>query len=170
VSIMRELENLLKEIAEAQQPAAQRPVPPRPQPARQPQGRPAAAPQPQRTRPQRPAQAAADVLDAEIVDAAPVRRRAEVTKHVERHLDTSDITAGTTRLGAEVGLADEKVEAHLHEKFDHKLSRMDDPDDKVGAEAGAAFAARIAEMFRSPQSIQQAFILNEILNRPELRW
>ncbi len=170
MSIMRELENLLKEIAEAQQPAAQRPAP-RPQPPpQQPRPQSARGQQSQRPRPQRPAQSAGQVLDAEVVDAAPVRRRAEVQKHVERHLDTSDITAGATRLGAEVGQADEKVEAHLREKFDHQLSRMDDPDDKAGAEAGAAFAARIAEMFRSPQSIQQAFILNEILTRPEQRW
>ena len=80
------------------------------------------------------------------------------------------MTASATRLGAEVGQADEKVEAHLHQKFDHQLSRIDDPDDEVGAAAGAAFATRIAELFRNPQSIQQAFILNEILNRPEQRW
>lgn len=161
MSIMRELENLLREIAEAQQPAAQRPAPPRP----------AQAPPAQRPRPQRPASRdAADVLDAEVVDATPIRRRADVAKHVDKHLDTSDLTAGAARLGAEVGQADEKVAAHLHDKFDHQVSRIDDPDDEVGAAAGAAFATRITEMFRNPQSIQQAFILNEILNRPDLRW
>jgi hypothetical protein len=169
---MRELENLLREIAEAQQPAAQRPAPPRPPQAQPAQPKPA-PPQPaQRPSSQRPgaARGPAEVLDAEVVDAAPVRRRAAVAKQVERHLDTSDVTAGAMRLGAEVGLADEKVEAHLREKFDHQLSRIDDPDDEVGAAAGAAFATRIAEMFRNPQSIQQAFILNEILNPPESRW
>jgi hypothetical protein len=112
----------------------------------------------------------AEVLDAEIVDAAPVRRRAAVAKHVATHLDTSDVTARAAQLGAEVGLADEKVEARLHQRFDHDVSRISDPEDKAGAAAGAAFAARIAELFRSPQSIQQAFILNEIINRPEQRW
>ena len=167
MSIMRELENLLREIAEAQQPAAPRPAPPRP-----PQAQPAQPKPAQRPSPQRPgaARRPAEVLDAEVVDAAPVSRRAAVAKHVEKHLDTSDLTAGATRLGAEVGQADEKVEAHLHQKFDHQLSRIDDPDDEVGAAAGAAFATRIAEMFRNPQSIQQAFILNEILNPPESRW
>lgn len=168
MSIMRELENLLREIAEQQQPAAQRPAPPRPPQAPPVQPRPAG----QRPSPQRPAapRKPAEVLDAEVVDAAPVRRRAAVAQHVEKHLDTSDLTTSATRLGAEVGQADEKVEAHLHEKFDHQLSRIDDPDDEVGAAAGAAFATRITELFRNPQSIQQAFILNEILNRPELRW
>ena len=169
MSIMRELENLLREIAEQQQPAAQQPARPRPAPQPRPAG--------QRPRPQRPAASRpgapqpAEILDAEVVDAAPVSRRAALTnQQVEKHLDTSDITASATRLGAEVGQADEKVEAHLHEKFDHKLSRIDDPDDEVGAAAGAAFAARMAELFRNPQSIQQAFILNEILNRPDFRW
>jgi hypothetical protein len=172
---MRELENLLREIAEQQQPAAQRPAPPRP--PQQAQPKPAQRPSSQRPSPHRPSpqrpgasRVPAEVLDAEVVDAAPVSRRAAVAKHVEKHLDTSDLTASATRLGAKVGQADEKVEAHLREKFDHQLSRIDDPDDEVGAAAGAAFATRIAEMFRNPQSIQQAFILNEILNRPELRW
>ena len=177
MSIMRELEKLLREIAEQQQPAAQRPAPPRP-----PQARPAppqlARSQPgpsqpaQRRGPQRPgaSRVPAEVLDAEVVDATPVSRREAVAKHVAKHLDTRDLTAGATRLGAEVGQADEKVEAHLHAKFDHQLSRIDDPNDEVGAAAGTAFATRIAEMFRNPQAIQQAFILNEILNPPELRW
>jgi hypothetical protein len=177
VSIMRELENLLREIAEAQQPAAQRPAPPRP-PQAQPAPPKPAQPKPTPPKPaQRPssqwpgaARGSAEVLDAEVVDAAPARRHAAAAKQVERRLDTSDVTAGAMRLGAEVGLADEKVEAHLREKFDHQLSRIDDPDDEVGAAAGAAFATRIAEMFRNPQSIQQAFILNEILNPPESRW
>jgi hypothetical protein len=161
---MRELENLLREIAQQQQPAR-----PRPAPQQAPQPRPAG----QGARPQRPASGQpAEVLDAEIVDATPVRRRAAVAvaKHVGKHPDTSDITARATRPGAEAGQAGEKVEADLHEKFDHQLSRIDDPDDKVGAAAGAAFASRIAELFRNPQAIQQAFILNEILNRPEVRW
>jgi hypothetical protein len=165
---MRELENLLREIAEQQQPARPRPAPPRaPQP--QPAGQ---APRPQRPAPSRPgAGQPAEVLDAEIVDAAPVRRHAAaVAKQVEKHPDTSDVTARATRLGSDVVQAAEKLEARLHEKFDHQSSRMDDPDDKVGAAAGAAFAARIAELFRDPQGIQQAFILNEIINRPEVRW
>jgi hypothetical protein len=164
---MRELENLLREIAEQQQPAAQRPVPPRP-----PQPRPAQAQPAQRPSPQRPAapRGPAEVLDAEVVDAAPVRRRPTVAERVEKHLDNSSLTAGASRLGAEVAQAGEKIEAHSHEKFDHQKSQIDDPEDRVGAAAGAAFATRIADMFRNPQSIQQAFILNEILNPPDLRW
>ena len=170
MSIMRDLENLLREIAEQQQgqprPGPQRSAPPRPAPQRAPQPRPA----PQRPVASRSAPVDAEVLDAEIVDAAPVRRRAAVAQHVEKHLDTSDVTARAAQLGAEIGQADEKVEAHLRQKFDHDLSRISDPEDKAGAAAGAAFAARIVELFRSPQSIQQAFILNEIINRPEQRW
>ncbi|NLF68177.1 MAG: hypothetical protein GX575_03880 [Candidatus Anammoximicrobium sp.] len=155
MSILRDLENLLREIAEQQQ-GQPRPGPPRSAPQRPPVSR--------------PTPVDAEVLDAEIVDAEPVRRRAAVTQHVEKHLDTGDVTAHAAQLGAEVGLADEKVEAHLRQKFDHELGRMSDPEDEAGAAAGAAFAARIAELFRNPQSIQQAFILNEIINRPEQRW
>lgn len=175
MSIMQDLERLLREIAEQQQGQPRRPVPRRvpPQPAPQRPVQPRSAPprsSPAPPLPSRSAEEPEEVLDAEIVEAAPVRRRATVAKHVEKHLDTSDITGHVARLGAEVGQADEKVEAHLHQKFDHNLSRISDPEDKAGAAAGAAFAAQMAQLFRSPQSIQQAFILNEIINRPEHRW
>jgi hypothetical protein len=174
MSIMRDLENLLREIAEQQQGQprpAQRPAPPRQAPQRAPQPGPSRQrPAPQQPFASRAAPVDAEVLDAEIVDVAPVRRRDVVARQLEKNLDTSDVTAHIAKLGAEVGLADEKIEAHLHQKFDHDLGRISDPEDKAGAAAGAAFAAQIAQLFRSPQSIQQAFILNEIINRPEQRW
>lgn len=172
MSILKDLEKLLQEIAEQQQPGAGRP----PAPQRPPQARPA-PPKPAAVRPaaQRPAaREPVEVLDAEIVEATPVPRFTAMASQFDTRLDPSDVTANVSRLSDEVAQAEKRADAqagtHFHDKFDQQGSRMDDPDDKVGAAAGAAFATRIAEMFRNPQSIQQAFILNEILNRPETRW
>jgi hypothetical protein len=173
VSILKDLEKLLQEIAEQQQPpaagrppGAQRPLPPRPAPAPPPAARPGAF---------RPAAlASVEVLDAEIVEAEPVPRRTPLASQFDDKSDLNDVSSGSSRFDAELALADknadERAGTHFHDKFDQRASRMDDPDDKVGAAAGAAFATRIAEMFRNPQAIQQAFILTEILNRPEARW
>jgi hypothetical protein len=173
VSILTDLENLLREIAEQQQPGAGRPAAPQQRPPqRPPEARPA-APKPAtppiaRLRPGdlEPV----EVLDAEIVDAVAVRGRSAIGQRAEKRQDTSVVTVAASRRATEVGQGEEKDAAHFHDKFDQQSSRIDDPDDKVGAAAGAAFATRIAEMFRNPQSIQQAFILNEILNRPNFRW
>jgi hypothetical protein len=172
VSILKDLEKLLQEIAEQQQPgagrppAAQRPPAARAAPAPPPAARPGAF---------RPAAfESVEVLDAEIVEAEPVPRRTPLASQFDKKSDISDVGSGPSRFEAEMAQAeknaDERAGTHFHDKFDQQASRMDDPDDKVGAAAGAAFATRIAEMFRNPQAIQQAFILTEILNRPEARW
>jgi len=121
-----------------------------------------------------------DVADAEVIEAEPVYE--SVSAHVADDIDTSDITQHASRLGdhasrlgAEVGQADDKLEERLHEKFDHELSNIH--DDTVTDDTGVgrpgrvpSTAGEIAAMFRSPKSIRQAIILNEILNRPEHRW
>ena len=88
MSMLRELENLLRDITE-QQPAQGKP---RPRPSRPPAQ-------------QQPIQ----YLDAEIVEAEPVHEG--VAEHVSHHLDTRDVTSRAAQLGAEVGLSDDKLEA-----------------------------------------------------------
>ena len=158
MSILRDLENLLREIAEAQQPGAGRPAAPPVRPAPKPAG----APRPD-------ASPSVEVLDADIVEAEPVRRKTG-TRPGAKQTDSRGDARGAEPRGAEIGRIDVQTDSSFHDKFDQQKSRIDDPDDKAGAAAGAAFATRIVGMFRDPQSIQQAFILNEILNRPEGRW
>jgi len=96
-------------------------------------------------------------------------------------MDTSDITEHASRLsrhasqlGAQVGQADEKLEGHLHEKFDHDLSRIQDESvtaaGQRGQEGAALTASDIVGMLSNPKSISQAVVLNEILQRPLDRW
>jgi len=156
VNILNELEKMLREAA--QQQGVQGP------PSRQPP----------------PDLEIIDVPDADVIDAEPVYE--SVAEHVADDIDTSDITQHASRLtdhasrlGADVGQADDKLEDRLHETFDHDLGRIHDDtvtDDLGVGRPGRApgMADEIAGMFRSPKSIRQAIILNEILNRPEHRW
>ena len=145
MSMLRELENLLRDITE-QQPA-QAPSRPSRRPVQQ---------QP------------IEYLDAEVVEAEPVHEG--IAEHVSHHLDTKDVTSRASQLGAAVGQADDKLEARIHDKFDHDLSKIDDlPTDAEEAgkpPGGKPVASEIAEMLRDPKSIRQAVILSEILNRP----
>jgi hypothetical protein len=147
MSVLRELENLLQEITDQRSPQR--------------------GPQPRPSRP--PAQAEPiEYLDAEIVDAEPVRE--DIREHVSHTMDTSDITSSSSQFGSKIGLTDERLEARIHETFDHDLSKIDDhlnADQQSDQTPGSPTAAsEIAEMLRNPKSIRQAVILSEILDRP----
>jgi hypothetical protein len=75
-------------------------------------------------------------------------------------------------LGAQVAQADERMEAHLREKFVHQLGAL--APATVTREQQAAAAANAAAQLRSmlsrPESVRQIIVASEILRRPEERW
>lgn len=133
-------------------------------------------PQPAQQRP-RPRLAQPEVVEAEIVSAEVVEH---VSGYVAQHLSSQQFTERASHLGEETALADDKMEAHLHQKFDHQIGRLAPSTlDKQSAAATAGAAptvsyisssADLANLLRSPQSIRNAIILSEILNRPEHLW
>jgi hypothetical protein len=137
------------------------------QPARQqpPTQQPYSAPAPPRT-------IAKPLQQVEIVDAELADRSDRVSRQVTEDLrGTQQISEHTRRLGAEVDSADEKMEAHLHQIFDHKLGQLKSSTseaavlqtDKAAAELSLT---QIVQMLRSPSSIRDAVIMAEILKRP----
>jgi hypothetical protein len=125
-----------------------------------------------------------EVEDAEIIEAEEVSGD-DVALHVARHLDTSDISKRTSQLGAEIDQADEVVESHLQDVFEHRLgdlgaktqapeqSTLDDDETQAKGPTAAPAAQpgiSIVEMLRSPRELRSAVILSEILARPEHHW
>jgi len=91
-----------------------------------------------------------------------------VAEHVAKHLDTRDIVEHSSALGETVGLADERLESHLHEKFDHDLGLLKHHETPVVAKPQAEnLAAEIAAMLREPAGMRKLIVANEILRRPE---
>ncbi len=130
-----------------------------------------------------------DVLDTEIVDAYPVEDPGILTgqnvgEHVAQHLDTSDFGERLSHLGEEVDHADDRMEAHMHEYFEHQLgelgastsraadSTLDDdlPAGHTPESRHKPAAFNIRKLLASPASIRDAIVLSEILRRPEDRW
>jgi hypothetical protein len=112
-----------------------------------------------------------DIIDAEIVedDAQSERRLSDSAGSVFAD------TAG--RLGDVIEHADERLEEHLHEEFDHRLGQFESQPAEDAGEVPADLKTRHAasadllkEMLKSPKSVQNAVLLSEILNRPEHRW
>jgi hypothetical protein len=95
-------------------------------------------------------------------------RRETVQAHVSQHINTTDVTQHLSELGLEVSHADEKMTAHLQEKFQHQLGAFhssQQPTETRRKRNDAA--AEIAKLMRSPQGLRQAILVSEILRRPD---
>jgi hypothetical protein len=176
-----EVEDFLRRVAQMRAQAEaqakgqqQRPTPPTP-PKQRETPKPARQPTPRLT-PQRPPtlQPQLEPVEAEIVQPE-LRQRDAVSRHVQQHLrGNEEIAEHTRNLGAEVDLADEKLEAHLHQVFDHQLGQLKTSGDgAAGPQAQGTHdlsAVDILRLLRSPQSVRDAFIMSEIFRRPDTNW
>jgi len=109
----------------------------------------------------------------------------QLREHVGEYLDSSKFERRASELGDEVSQADEMTQQRLHQKFDHEVSRLAgrpgesaeplravgvlEPEDRTG-EFPPTAAVGVAAMLRDVESIRQAIIISEILNRPQERW
>ena len=98
-----------------------------------------------------------------------------VSDHVRSHIDTKSLSEHASHLGEEVALADDKLVARLHSRFDHKLGdllidrkkSLHDTTTTVTAPDVAPIADELLTMLSNPRSVCQAIMLSEILKRPD---
>lgn len=85
-----------------------------------------------------------------------------------RRLPESQLAERASHLGESVAAADERADARLHEKFDHRLGNL-------GARAGnpaqgttgpQSAAARIRTLLMRPEGAREALLMAEVLRRP----
>ena len=99
-------------------------------------------------------------------------KRKSIADHVREDIVVSDVTENSLKLGAEVGLADEKLEARLA-KFDHSIGGLEGmasiQGDRVKTEGPVKshIAVGLLELFKQPQTIRQSILISEILKRPD---
>jgi hypothetical protein len=139
------------------------------------QQRPPAQPQP---KPKRAPLVQPEIVEAEIVSSEVVEN---VSSQVDRYLDNRQFENRAAHLGEQPALADDKVEARLHQTFDHQLGRLGssplttargatDAAAQVTTDPANQMLTFLAKALKSPQEFRQAFILSEILARPADRW
>lgn len=123
-------------------------------------------------------------VQAEVVADVPVG--GQINKQVEKFLDTQEFSQRSTQLGGEVAQADKSIDQHLHQVFDHKVSKLESvPGEAATApvvavpielteqsliDIPATFATGLTDLLADPDSVRQAIVFNEILNRPVERW
>jgi hypothetical protein len=114
------------------------------------------------------APANAEVVDAELADNAN-----RVARLVDRDLSGAEgIAEHTRRMGAEVDAADNKMQAHLHQTFDHQLGRLKSSSVETALVESERSAPQISldkiiQLLRSPGSVRDAIVTAEVLRRPE---
>jgi len=171
-SLEKEIESFLRKQLGGPEPAEPKP-PPRPpigtarKPSRQtpPQPRPVARTSQRSTRTAFP-------------------ERESVSSHVERHILSDGIGQRDSHLGEKLSHADERMESHLQEVFQHRLGTLDteggsssssirqgtDAAVWSGGQVSTPLSVELFKMLSSPPQVQAAIVLSEILRRPEDRW
>lgn len=102
---------------------------------------------------------------------------------LEQALSTQQFSERAAHMVDDIARGDAAREAHRKQVFDHKLGNLADTSAAQGALTAADIAAQqataaaanaaatpIAAMLANPESLKQAFVLNEILSLPEHRW
>ncbi len=161
----------------------QQPQAPPPQQARPPQASLPPRPVQARPKPSRPSRPRAPVprraqqpLAAEIVEPARPPVGQGLSAQVARDIDTADIARHAGALGKETSQATAKLEHQIHEKFDHQLGDLQHQPQATQPEAAQesalpiTSAAGLSALLSDAESLKQAIILNEILQRPDHRW
>ena len=94
-----------------------------------------------------------------------------IDEHVKNHLDTNEIVQHAENLGERIQSVDDAVADRLTRKFDHEVGQLDDSPSfarasEVAGPKSSNIVEQLVEMLRRPESVKQAVILSEILNRP----
>ena len=96
-----------------------------------------------------------------------------VAEHVASHLDTSQYDKRASRLTDDISHADERLEEHLHDAFDHDVGALDHEEDGVAQVTGQGKKAKrqsLLQLFRSKSALRDAILVREVFDRPEHRW
>jgi hypothetical protein len=96
---------------------------------------------------------------------------AGVAQHVAQHLTgAQQLAAHASKLGADVALADERLQEHLQGKFVHQVGALQHRETEKRTVARSPVAEAIIKSLQSPSGVRQIIVASEILRRPEERW
>lgn len=116
------------------------------------------------------------VVEAQLVEVPVDQRAAHMQREVDQDFQsTRQFGERAKQLGQQVGLADDNLDAHLHQTFDHtvgsiKQGRPMEDAAVITRAADSPIATELLRILASPKSLAAAFILNDVLNYNPNRW
>lgn len=94
-----------------------------------------------------------------------------VADHVQRYLDVSDIVEHVDHLAEDIEQADERMESHLDQVFDHDVGKLGSKksatDELLADDKSNPIAGNLLKMLQNPDSVRQAIMIAEVLKRPD---
>lgn len=94
-----------------------------------------------------------------------------IEEHVRRHIDVSDIVEHVDHLAENIEQADERMDAHLDEVFDHDVGKLGSgkgaTDELNRSTASNKATTDLLRMLQDPASVRQSIVIAEILKRPD---
>ena len=96
-----------------------------------------------------------------------------VSDHVARYLDVSDIVDHVDHLAEDIEQADERMEAHLDDVFDHDVGQLSQNRKSVtdevpqGKDNSSSIARGILKRLQNVDEVRQSIMIAEILKRPD---
>lgn len=164
----KDLEEFLRKAAARKNQRSSNNPPQSPPPAQQ--QRPSSQPQRQQPKPQQSSQQPSQQSRSEPRPVASENRPS--VGHLKSSVNTRDVAAHASDLGAVTRQADERLNSHQQQAFGtNSLMSKDTTSAAIVHSAAVTIDTNsIFEALRSPQKIQQSIILGEILNRPTHLW
>jgi len=92
---------------------------------------------------------------------------------VANHLNTSPYDNRDTHPAGDISHANERLEEHLHDAFDHDVGALEHQEDGVSGGPGQdkkVAQQSLLQMFRSKSALRNAILVREVFDRPEHRW
>lgn len=110
-----------------------------------------------------------EIVEERKVAKSKPKKRESVSEHVEKYLDTSDIKEKTRNLGSQVTRVSQEFDRNVRQNLNKDICSVDDgraSSDPKQRTADNSTAAKLKEMLARPETITQAILISEILNRP----
>ncbi len=141
------------------------------------QGEPAAQPAPKPP----PRLVQEQPVEAVVLETVP--RQPAMDEQVAHDIDTRKFDERARQTERRAAQASRKAQRRSRKKFDHEVAHLTgnaaaplrpkesalEPEDRLD-HVGLALAAGLPALLRNTQSLRQAIVINEILQRPEERW
>ena len=94
-----------------------------------------------------------------------------ISESVRRHIDVSDIVDHVDHLAEDIEQADERMDAHLDDVFDHEVGKLGSGGKGATDELNRATRTNKAtkdllRLLQNPASVRQSIMIAEILRRP----
>jgi hypothetical protein len=110
-----------------------------------------------------------EIVEEKKVSKRKPEKRESISEHVEKYLDTSEMKQKAKNLGGQVVKVSQEFDRTVKQHLNKDICSVDDGRASINSQdqtTSDSAAARLKTMLVRPETIIQAILISEILNRP----